>query len=268
MLSDELAEVDRHVEFLRTSCVNTNKKLAACLLGMGVDDAAREKRLKKCPEYLLGHAMKECAAYDEQSLLKEVLTRCGGVQVTLAHEFVEFDIQVEQCVVNPLQAVLDTDVPAVLKQKRNLTRLILDMDSARGRFTFTAYDALASEMFQLISRETELAQIVATYVNLQKSYHEKALHFLENMIPDLDLFINDSDMRPVFGFSLEEHLRVTGRRIALPIELYDSDMRPVFGFSLEEHLRVTGRRIALPIELCVCALLEIAMDEEGLFRVA
>jgi hypothetical protein len=48
----------------------------------------------------------------------------------------------------------------------------------------------------------------------------------------------------------------------------DSDMKPVFGFPLEEHLRVTGRCIALPIELCVCALLEIAMDEEGLFRVA
>jgi hypothetical protein len=37
---------------------------------------------------------------------------------------------------------------------------------------------------------------------------------------------------------------------------------------LEEHLRVTGRKVALPIELCVCALLELAMEEEGLFRVA
>lgn len=45
-------------------------------------------------------------------------------------------------------------------------------------------------------------------------------------------------------------------------------MKPVFGFPLEDHLRVTNRTIAYPIELCVCALLELGMDEEGLFRVA
>lgn len=50
--------------------------------------------------------------------------------------------------------------------------------------------------------------------------------------------------------------------------LADSSMKPVFGVSLEEHLRVTGRKIAYPIELCVCALSELGMDEEGLFRVA
>lgn len=45
-------------------------------------------------------------------------------------------------------------------------------------------------------------------------------------------------------------------------------MRPVFGRPLEEHLRVTGRKIAYPIELCVCGLLELGIAEEGLFRVA
>lgn len=48
----------------------------------------------------------------------------------------------------------------------------------------------------------------------------------------------------------------------------DSHIRPVFGASLEEHLRVTSRKIAFPIELCVCTLLELGMEEEGLFRVA
>jgi hypothetical protein len=62
-----------------------------------------------------------------------VLARCGGVQVALAQELVDLDVQVEQSVVNPLQAVLDTDVPSVLKHKRNLTRLTHDMDSARTR---------------------------------------------------------------------------------------------------------------------------------------
>lgn len=48
----------------------------------------------------------------------------------------------------------------------------------------------------------------------------------------------------------------------------ESSMKPVFGVPLEEHLRVTGLKVAFPIELCVCALNELGMDEEGLFRVA
>lgn len=42
----------------------------------------------------------------------------------------------------------------------------------------------------------------------------------------------------------------------------------MYGLDLEEHLQVTGRKIAFPIELCVCALLELGMEEEGLFRLA
>jgi hypothetical protein len=47
----------------------------------------------------------------------------------------------------------------------------------------------------------------------------------------------------------------------------DSPSKPVYGYPLEEHLRVTRRKVAFPIELCVCALLELGMEEEGLFRV-
>lgn len=42
----------------------------------------------------------------------------------------------------------------------------------------------------------------------------------------------------------------------------------MFGYPLEEHLRVTGRTIAFPVELCVCTLHELALNEEGLFRIA
>jgi hypothetical protein len=42
-------------------------------------------------------------------------------------------MRVEQGVVNPLQAILDMEVPSILKHKRNLAKLTLDMDSARTR---------------------------------------------------------------------------------------------------------------------------------------
>lgn len=48
----------------------------------------------------------------------------------------------------------------------------------------------------------------------------------------------------------------------------DNEMEPVYGYPLEEHLRVTNRKIALPIQLCVSVLLRLGMEEEGLFRIA
>ena len=48
----------------------------------------------------------------------------------------------------------------------------------------------------------------------------------------------------------------------------DSASKPVYGYPLAEHLRVTKRKVAFPIEFCVCALLRFGMEEEGLFRVA
>ena len=38
--------------------------------------------------------------------------------------------------------------------------------------------------------------------------------------------------------------------------------KPVYGVQLEEHLRVTGRDIALVIEACVCTLIEGGLEEE------
>nr|CAD7202488.1 unnamed protein product [Timema douglasi] len=99
-------------------------------------------------------------------------------------------------------------------------------------------DHLASEMFQLLSREADLANVVVQYVKLQRVYHESALKLLEKVIPDLETSIDESSSKPVYGYPLED------------------------------HLRITGRKIAFPIELCVCALLELGMEEEGLFRVA
>lgn len=50
--------------------------------------------------------------------------------------------------------------------------------------------------------------------------------------------------------------------------LGDSSVRKVFGTSLKEHLRITGKRIAYPLEICITALSQDGMLEEGLFRVA
>lgn len=45
-------------------------------------------------------------------------------------------------------------------------------------------------MFQLMSRETELAHTIIQYVKLQRAYHESALHCLEDLIPGLESYIS------------------------------------------------------------------------------
>lgn len=70
----------------------------------------------------------------EEGLMSFALAECGRVQMSLANEAVEHEAKVEQYVAAPLQHILDTDVPNILKHKRNLARLILDMDSARTRY--------------------------------------------------------------------------------------------------------------------------------------
>jgi len=38
--------------------------------------------------------------------------------------------------------------------------------------------------------------------------------------------------------------------------------KPVYGMTLEEHLRVTNRDIAMVLEACICYLLEYGLEEE------
>ncbi|KAJ1527681.1 hypothetical protein ONE63_007640 [Megalurothrips usitatus] len=269
VLSDDLQSADRRVEVIRNACQNTSKKMASSLLAQGQDaNAIREKRLKRSAEYMLGLSMLECGdRADEDGLLGNVVVECGKLQMALANEVVDHEARVEEKVVTLLHAVSEGEVPNIQKLKRNLAKLILDMDSARTRYQTAVKhntsqagaskvdsireeledaelkveqcrDQLASEMFQLISREADLAKTIVEYARLQKAYHERALSVLDDFLPDLEAVV------------------------------YDSHIRPVFGASLEEHLRVTTRKIAFPVELCVCSLLELGMEEEGLFRVA
>ncbi|XP_011870078.1 PREDICTED: rho GTPase-activating protein 44-like isoform X2 [Vollenhovia emeryi] len=265
VLTDDLVAADKHVEQIRAALTGLSKRLGnPPNQTITQDPALKDKRLKKSPEYILGQTMLENAG--EDGLMSFALVECGRVQMSLANEAVEHEAKVEQYVAAPLQHILDTDVPNILKYKRNLARLILDMDSARTRY-FQAMkhstgtgatkidnlreeledaeskveqcrDQLAAEMFQLMSRETELAQTIIQYIKLQRAYHESALHCLEDLIPTMESYINDNEMKPVYGYPLEE------------------------------HLRVTNRKIALPIQLCVSALLRLGIEEEGLFRIA
>ncbi|XP_068631616.1 rho GTPase-activating protein 44 [Battus philenor] len=266
-LTDELQTADRKVEHLRNALHLISKRLVTCAGNtQGQDPAAREKRLKKLPEYLLGLSMCEASNFDDdESIMKYILYECGKTEKFLANEIAEHELKVEQLVCAPLAAISDQDLPAIMKAKKQLSRLISEKESATSKYhnlerqkeenpaklnaareeleeagtrVEAARDVLAADMFALVAKEAQLAHTLLQYVKLQRAYHESALHSLQDTVPELERFINDSSVKPVFGYPLEE------------------------------HLRVTGRTIAFPLELCVCTLHELALNEEGLFRIA
>jgi len=64
---------------------------------------------------------------------RQVLVECSKVQICLANAGVDYELRIEQTVLSKLQQVLEVDVPNILKQRRLLTKLVLDMDSVRAK---------------------------------------------------------------------------------------------------------------------------------------
>ncbi|XP_024084074.1 rho GTPase-activating protein 17-like isoform X2 [Cimex lectularius] len=263
-LSYDLVGTEKRIEFFRNVCSTAGKKLGNPSLGPGHDI---EKRLKKNPEHLLGHTLIELASrHDDDHLLRQIVTDCGKIQLTLGQSIVSHEMTVESKIIDPLLNVCENDYPNILKHKKTLSKLILDMDSAKTRYIQATKhgnaapgskvdfikeeweeaeakveqcrDTLACEIFQLLSKEAELSATLLQYVILQKQHHDTASAFLNELIVEMEGTIKNCNSK-------------------------------VFGLPLEDHLRVTGRKIAYPIELCVCGIIALTgIAEEGLFRVA
>jgi len=50
---------------------------------------------------------------------------------------------------------------------------------------FVSKDLLATEMYQLISKEAEIAKYIAQLISIRKEYHESALQLLQSMETEL-----------------------------------------------------------------------------------
>ncbi|XP_041363792.1 rho GTPase-activating protein 44-like isoform X5 [Gigantopelta aegis] len=270
VLSDELLSVEKRVDVVKTNSAVITKKISLCLQAQGVDI---EKRLKKLPETSLAHSLIESAGLlGDETLLGQVCHMCGECESTLARERLQYEINVERDVLQPLQSINEVDIPAIMKVRRHLNKATLDMDSAKGRFNsavrqsnmsgqnFTMAaakadtikdeydeasnkvenikDALAVEMSNFIAKETDHSSKLLALLEAQEAYHKKALEAIKTVIPKMKAAIDNCPTKPVYGMSLTE------------------------------HLRVTGRDIAVVLEACIRTLLETAMEEEGLFRIA
>uniref|UniRef100_A0A8D3C2F0 Rho GTPase-activating protein 44 n=1 Tax=Scophthalmus maximus TaxID=52904 RepID=A0A8D3C2F0_SCOMX len=260
----------KRLELVKQVSHSTHKKLTACLQGQqGVDV---DKKSKKLPLTTLAQCLVEGAAVlGDESLLGKMLKLCGETQDRLAQELVMFELTVERDVVEPLYDLAEVEIPNIQKQRKHLAKLVLDMDSARTRFYQSTKssglssnlqpagakadhlreemeeaanrmeicrDQLSADMYSFVAKELDYASYFQTLIEVQAEYHRKSLELLQSVLPQI-----------------KAHQETWVEK-------------PCYGKPLEEHLALSGRDIAFPIEACVTMLLECGMQEEGLFRIA
>ncbi|XP_030195437.1 rho GTPase-activating protein 17a isoform X4 [Gadus morhua] len=281
VLSDDLLQIERRMEVVRVVSHNTHKRMVTCLQGhVGADAEKRHSvpRLytgngqKKLPLTALSQAMVDGGGQlGEDSLIGKMMEVCGEAENRLASELMHHELQVEKDCLDPLNQLAEVDIPNILKQRKQLAKLVLDYDSARARWLQATKsiisgtntqaltvkadllkeemdesmnkvemckDQLAADMYNFYSKEGDYACYYVMLLEAQADYHRKSLTVLENVLPTIQAQQDSWTEKPAFG---------TG---------------------LDEHLKRSSREIALPMEACVMMLLETGMKEEGLFRIA
>ncbi|XP_030019239.1 rho GTPase-activating protein 44-like isoform X3 [Sphaeramia orbicularis] len=211
------------------------------------------------------------AVLGDESLLGKMLKLCGDTQERLAQELIVFELTIERDVIEPLYDLAEVEIPNIQKQRKHLAKLVLDMDSARTRYYQSTKssglssnlqptgakadhlreemeeaanrmeicrDQLSADMYSFVAKEIDYASYFQTLIETQAEYHRKSLELLQSVLPQIKAHQESWVEKPCYG-------------------------KP-----LEEHLALSGRDIAFPIEACVTMLLECGMQEEGLFRIA
>ncbi|XP_058265952.1 rho GTPase-activating protein 17b isoform X4 [Hemibagrus wyckioides] len=270
VLSDDLLQIERRMEIVRLVSHNAHKKLVTCLQGHVGTDV--EKRHKKLPLMGLSQAMVDGGAQlGEESMIGKMMEVCGEAESKLAYEQSQHEVQLERDFLDPLNQLAEVDIPNIIKQRKQLAKLVLDYDSAKTRYMQAnkailsatnnqamaakadsckeemdeahnkveiCKDQLAADMYNFSSKEGDYARYYVMLLEAQAEYHRRSLACIEGVLP------------------------------AIRSQQETWMEKPAFGTALEEHLKRSNREIALPIEACVMMLLETGMKEEGLFRIA
>ncbi|XP_031462654.1 rho GTPase-activating protein 17 isoform X5 [Phasianus colchicus] len=268
VLSEDLLQIERRLDTVRSVFHIAQKRLIACSQGQYGTDP--DKRHKKLPLTALAQNMQEGSAQlSDETLLGKMLDTCGDAENKLALELSQHEVQIEKDILEPLSTLTEVEIPNIQKQRKQLAKLVLDWDSARGRYNqahktsgtnFQMHpskidslkeemdeagnkveqckDQLAADMYNFVSKEGEYAKFFVMLLEAQADYHRKALTVIEKVLPEIQAHQDKWTEKPAFGTPLEE------------------------------HLKRSGREIAIPIEACVMMLLETGMKEEGLFRIA
>nr|XP_042121124.1 SH3 domain-binding protein 1 [Peromyscus maniculatus bairdii] len=270
-LGEDLLQVEQRLEPAKRAAHNVHKRLQACLQGQSGADM--DKRVKKLPLMALSTTMAESfKELDPDSSMGKALEMSCAIQNQLARILAEFEMTLERDVLQPLSRLSEEELPAILKHKKSLQKLVSDWNTLKSRLSQAAKNSgssqglgggpsshshltTANKVETLKEEEEELKKKVEQckcplspqLLEIQADYHRRSLTSLDTALAELRDNHSQTDLSPLMT--------------AAPISR-------VYGVSLRTHLQELGRDIALPIEACVLMLLSEGMQEEGLFRLA
>ncbi|XP_065318124.1 rho GTPase-activating protein 44-like [Gordionus sp. m RMFG-2023] len=239
-----------------------------CMISQGTD---LEKRLKKIPETYLSSALVEFSTnVGENTPLGSALRYCGEAMSHIGKDTLQYELDIEMKVFQPLNMLLETYLPVINKFKKQLNRQTLEMDICKTRYNEMlrrSYcsvnevqsnatkidslkddyidacnkldhikDAYTTEMFKFLSKEGEISNILLNVLEAQIECHKSLSTTLDSILAKARDYISSSYIKPAFGCPLQEYLDLT-----------NSFVSPI-------------------IEDCINILLEIGLDEVGLFR--
>uniref|UniRef100_A0A5S6Q2M4 Rho-GAP domain-containing protein n=1 Tax=Trichuris muris TaxID=70415 RepID=A0A5S6Q2M4_TRIMR len=218
---------------------------------------------KKLDEYNLVVTLlndsRQLNATTDTNLLSPVMSAYANSLLCIVDGMVDMEIDIERHVFENLAPFFEAE-KSILHTKEKLKRLVLDMDAAKTRHSAgqsrgekndhiqeeysnahvrveNCKDIFATEVFSLASKEVEMANVFSALLKIQMDFYKSAYTSLENCLAAVTERI-------------DKHPR-----------------RPVYGQSLEKHLRYSSREIALVLEVCCAALTDIGLNAEGLFRI-
>ena len=114
-----------------------------------------------------------------------------------------------------------------------------EFDESCTKFEQTQ-DEYACTLLIFLSKQTEHAGLYRCMMERQLEYHRKCLESIESVMPCLNKNIDNFPIRPVFGTPLEEHLRVTNRKISMVLDECVTYLRTYNFLDTEGLLRKTG----------------------------
>ncbi|XP_035958048.1 SH3 domain-binding protein 1 isoform X1 [Halichoerus grypus] len=287
-LGEDLQQVEQRLEPAKRAAHNVHKRLQACLQGQSGADM--DKRVKKLPLMALSTTMAESfKELDPDSSMGKALEMSCAIQNQLARILAEFEMTLERDVLQPLSRLSEEDLPAILKHKKSLQKLVSDWNTLKSRLTQAAKNSGCGQGLGGGAggySHTATATKVETLKEEEEELKRKVEQCKDEYLADLYHFATKEDTYANYFIHLMEIQADYHRKSLSSLDTALAELREnhsqadpspsmtaapffgVYGVSLATHLQDLGRDIALPIEACVMMLLSEGMKEEGLFRLA
>ncbi|XP_035128102.3 SH3 domain-binding protein 1 isoform X2 [Callithrix jacchus] len=286
-LGEDLLQVEQRLEPAKRAAHNVHKRLQACLQGQSGADM--DKRVKKLPLMALSTTMAESfKELDPDSSMGKALEMSCAIQNQLARILAEFEMTLERDVLQPLSRLSEEELPAILKHKKSLQKLVSDWNTLKSRLSQAAKNSGSGQGLgggPGSHSHTTMANKVETLKEEEEELKRKVEQCRDEYLADLYHFVTKEDSYANYFIHLLEIQADYHRRSLSSLDTALTELREnhgqadhsssmtapfsrMYGVSLASHLQELGREIALPIEACVMMLLSEGMKEEGLFRLA